>query len=68
MTRYSRTGLVRALKNYSKQLNRTPMQDEVAYNKKLPPINQFYLVFGSWNNALKAAKKKIHTMSGVSLT
>mgnify|MGYP001559942647 CR=1 FL=1 len=62
MARYSKEELVIILTDYAKELGRTPKQNEVAYNKDLPPINQFHLVFGAWNNALKSAGLRLNSI------
>ena len=41
MVRYTKDELIEIIKDYGKILSRSPKMREVAYNKDLPPINQF---------------------------
>ena len=62
MVKYSKNELIKIVKEYSKDLGKTPKMKEVAINKNLPPINQFLKTFGKWNNLLKDAKLEINAV------
>lgn len=61
MIKYTKRELINIILDYSKILRRTPKMKEVAYNKDLPPINQFIKKFKTWNNLLKECNLKINS-------
>ena len=60
MVRYSHRQLIGKLKCFSKKLGRTPKVSDLMKEKKFPSYISFYSKFGSWNNALKAAKLNLN--------
>ena len=62
MVEYSQEELIKIIQEYSNIIGRTPKMREVAYNKHLPPINQFLKIFGTWNKLLKLAGLKINVV------
>jgi len=56
MVKYTKEELIKKLKLISKKLGKTPTIKDIRKEKNFPSYISFYFKFGSWNNALKAAK------------
>ncbi len=59
---YSKQRLLKILKDYAKEIGRSPRKKDVDKNSTLPSVDAFLYRFGTWNNVLKKAGLKINAV------